>query len=165
MSWHDRVPRVEILRRAGLSSLECVAAKNELRCSTMYVVCLTAVTLRKCYTGNGPKKRFKDHLKKTLKSFEILPSNIEREATDRAGWRAACAAGATRFEDQRTQSRETRRARRHDARDKAHEPNLSRVRAEVPVAHRPFQPHEGPSTGISDGTSCHRRQRWTTLSK
>ena len=129
LSWQDRVPHVEILRRAGLSSIECVAAKNQLRwvghvCRMPDSRYPKQVLYGQLAEGqrpaHGPKKRFKDHLKKTLKSFEILPSNLEREATNRTGWRGACSAGATRFEDQRTQSRETRRARRHDARDRAH---------------------------------------------
>ena len=69
--------------------------------------------------AHGPKKRFKNHLKKNMKSFDILPGNLEEEAEDRSGWRATCARGATHFEAQRTQSREARRARRHDARDRA----------------------------------------------
>ena len=30
----------------------------------------------------GPKKRYKDHLNKTVKSFDLLPGNLETEAAD-----------------------------------------------------------------------------------
>ena len=127
LSWQDRVPHVEILRRAGLPSIECAGAKNQLKwvghvCRMPDSRYPKQVLYGQIAEGqrpaHGPKKRFKDHLKKTMKSFEILPNSLESEAKDRAGWRAACTAGATHFEDQRTQSRQARRARRHAARDR-----------------------------------------------
>ena len=39
----------------------------------------------------GQKKRFKDHLKVTLKSCDMNPDNLEALAEDRVGWREVCA--------------------------------------------------------------------------
>ena len=60
---------------------------------------------------HGPKKRYKDHLKKAMKSFNLLPENLEMEteAADRSGWRAACFRGAAHFEEERSRLREARR--------------------------------------------------------
>ena len=130
LSWRDRVPHVEILRRAGLPSIECTICKNQLRWVGHVLHMPQDRYPRQILYGqlaegqrpaHGPKKRFKDHFKKNMKSFEILPKNLEEEAIDRNGWRATCARGATHFEAHRSQSREARRVRRHNARDRAHE--------------------------------------------
>ena len=71
--------------------------------------------------AHGPKKRYKDHLKKTIKSFNLLPENLETEAADRSGWRVACLRGAAHFEEERSRLRKARRRRRHEAReDRSH---------------------------------------------
>ena len=41
----------------------------------------------------GSKKHYKDHQEKTMKSFNLLPENLETEAADRNGWRSACLRG------------------------------------------------------------------------
>lgn len=58
----------------------------------------------------GPKKRFKGHLKKSLKSFDINPNRLEAVAADSASWRTTCHDGVEFFE---TALREERRRERH----------------------------------------------------
>ena len=66
--------------------------------------------------AHGPKRRFKDQLKKALQNFNLNPINFEGDATNRAGWRASCSEGAKHFEAARASIRETRRQKRHEAR-------------------------------------------------
>ena len=41
----------------------------------------------------GPRKRYKDHLKTTLKKCGIEPTTIENAAADRRAWRSTCRNG------------------------------------------------------------------------
>ena len=54
----------------------------------------------------GQKKRFKDTLKVSLKSFGIAPSNMEHLAQDRVTWRGAVKRGAKACEARRTTAAE-----------------------------------------------------------
>ena len=65
--------------------------------------------------GALPKKRHKDHFKKTIKIFNLLSKNLETEAADRDGWRAARIQGTAHFEEETPGLREARR-RRNEAR-------------------------------------------------
>ena len=88
LSWQDRVPHVEILRRAGLPSIECTIGKNQLRwVGHVFRMPENRFPRQVLYgqlaegqrPAHGPKKRFKDHLKKNMKGFGILPGNLEEE--------------------------------------------------------------------------------------
>ena len=111
--------------------------------------------------AHGPKKRYKDHLKKTIKSFNLLLENLETEAADRNGWRAACLRGAAHFEEERSRLREARRRRRrHETRENRsrgdEDPNLvcsdCGPNLTLTVAHRPCQPPESAPARIREGT-------------
>ena len=54
----------------------------------------------------APKKRFKDRLKASLKTFTIGHDSWEAEAQGRCGWRAAVYEGAKRPEANRTYAAE-----------------------------------------------------------
>lgn len=123
ITWQDRVPHTDMLERAGIPSVECILLSRQLRWLG-HVLRMPATRLPKCTlygqlargrrTRGGPKKRFKDQAKKTLKNFDINPDNLEVEAADRDGWRSVCCQGATHFETERTRQRNERRRRRHE---------------------------------------------------
>ena len=62
-----------------------------------------------------PKKRFKNSLKASLKTFTIEHYSWEGEAHDRFGWRAAVYKGTKRSEASRTYAEEQRRQARKDS--------------------------------------------------
>ena len=107
LTWRDRVPHVDILRRAGLTSIECTIARNQLRwAGHVYrmpehrypkMILYGQLTEGK-RPPHGPKMRYKDRLKKTMKAFNLPPENFEREAGDRSSWRTVCSRGAAHFE-------------------------------------------------------------------
>lgn len=130
LTWRDRVPHTEMLQRAGLQSVESMILCRQLRWLG-HVVRMpdTRLPRRIMYgqlsEGNrprgGPKKRFKDHMKRTMKSFNINPNELEHAAANRNGWRTECHRGAAHFETERTRRRNERRQRRHEA---THQPLL-----------------------------------------
>ena len=61
----------------------------------------------------GPKKRYKDHIKRTMKKFGLDPGRLETLTGDRAQWRRSVHDGATHFESERTRERIERSRRRH----------------------------------------------------
>ena len=63
----------------------------------------------------GPKKRFKDHIKVTLKSCDMHPDNLESLAEDKVGWREVCAEGPEVFNVKYNAAAEERRARCHQS--------------------------------------------------
>lgn len=122
LNWQDRVPHTEILTRAGLPSVECLLLRGQLRW-VGHVLRMPVVRYpRRVLYGQlsvgrrnrgSPKKRYKDHIKKTLKNFNIDPYHLESSASDRALWRSACHDGAEHFENERTRKRMEQRERRH----------------------------------------------------
>ena len=130
LTWRDRVTHVDMLARVGLPSIECIIAKNQLRW-VGHVRRMTEerypriVLYGQLSTGvrpaHGPKKRYKDHIKKTMKNFGMRPEDLEADSADRSQWRAKCYQGATVFQSSWAEMRELRRARRHQVRDLPHE--------------------------------------------
>ena len=126
LTWRDKVTHTEMLRRVGLQSIECLIARNQLRWAGHIRRMPVERYPRRVLYGqlaeghrpaHGPKKRYKDRLKKTIRDFGMLPDNFESEADDRAGWRAACSQGASYFEEERSRLREAKRARRREPRE------------------------------------------------
>ena len=107
--------------------------------------------------AHGPKKRYKDQLKKSIQSFNMNPTNFEENASDRAGWRASCSEGVKYFVAARADIRELRRQKRHEARSS--EPLESNPQFQCPecgrlcrsriglFSHR--RTHEGTTAGSS----------------
>ena len=103
ITWRDRVPYTEMLTRTGLQSIECQLLRRQLRWVGHVLrmpderypkqVLFSQLTDGRRNNG-GPKKRFKDHLKKSVKSFGIDPNRLEATAADRVSWRATCHDGA-----------------------------------------------------------------------
>ena len=61
----------------------------------------------------GQKKRYKDHVKTTLKACNIDPNNLEDLATDRGQWRNSTKKGVQHLETERRNKRDRDRAARH----------------------------------------------------
>ena len=125
LSWQDKVTHNEMLKRTQLQSIEGILIKAQLRWSghvcrmpedrlpkrVMYGQLAEGTRL-----PQGPKKRYKDQLKQSLKSFNLNPAKFEEETCNRTQWRASCHRGLAHFEVARANMRELRRQRRHDAR-------------------------------------------------
>ncbi|CAJ1071436.1 LOW QUALITY PROTEIN: uncharacterized protein LOC117545945 [Xyrichtys novacula] len=61
--------------------------------------------------AGGPKKRYKDQLKTSLKKSKIRPEDLETAAADRDAWRQHCYEGTQRLEEDRTARRHQKRLR------------------------------------------------------
>ena len=70
----------------------------------------------------GPKKRYKDTLKGSLKSFNLNPDTWELAAQNRNEWRAALHNGAKTHEKERTITVEKRRQARKSNADRCSSP-------------------------------------------
>ena len=64
----------------------------------------------------GPKKRYKDQLKQSLRNFNVNPDKFEEDTLDRTKWRSTCFEGLRHFEATRATEREVRRQQRHASR-------------------------------------------------
>ena len=123
ITWRDRIPHTIILERANISSVEAMLFQRRLRW-TGHVWRMgdhrlpKAVLYGELAEGNrkqgGPKKRFKDQLKATLKNCSMDPRQLEIVAAERSEWRSLCHQGVQHFETQRTRRRVEQRERRHE---------------------------------------------------
>ncbi|XP_063598682.1 uncharacterized protein LOC134775152 [Penaeus indicus] len=112
VSWKDREPNQEILRRAGLTGIEAMLSQSQLRWSG-HVTRMDDSRLPKqlfhaeLSTGKrhrgGQRKRYKDSLKSTLKSYNIPVDGWQAMALDRPKWRATIREGKEIFENCRLQ--------------------------------------------------------------
>ena len=59
------------------------------------------------------KLRFKDHIKQSMKMFNLSPGHIEHNSADRSQWRQDVHDGASHFENERSRARNERPRRRH----------------------------------------------------
>ena len=122
ITWADRVPHVTVLQRAGCVSVEALIIQRQLRwlghvCRMEDSRLPRTILYGELTTGHrsagGQKKRFKDHLKMTLKRCGVPPSNLEHLTSDRVTWRSTCHNAVETLESARTQTLEERRRRRH----------------------------------------------------
>ena len=122
LHWWDKVPHVTIRDRVGIPSLEEILLTKQLR-YTGHIIRqpdfrLPRITLYSALaTGRrsvgGQKKRFKDHLKSSIKRFNLNPSTLETDASDRTQWRTRVRNGARHFGIEYNNAANARRARRH----------------------------------------------------
>ena len=91
-----------MLAQLGLQSIECLIAKNQLRwASHLHGMPEKRYRMRVLYgqmtDGNrpahGPKRRYKDQLKKMMKNFNIPLGSFETKASDRSAWRGLAPGG------------------------------------------------------------------------
>ena len=125
LTWQDKVTHNQMLNRTGLQSIEGILTKAQLRWSGhVYRMPEDRLPKRVLYgqlsegtrLPQGPKKRYKDQLKQSLKNFNLDPNKFEEESRNRTRWRASCFEGFAHFETVRADKRELRRQRRHEAR-------------------------------------------------
>ena len=124
IKWQDRIPDTEVLEKAGLPSIFTLLMQTQLRWAghvarmednrlpkQLLFGELTEGKRKAC----GPKKRFKDTLKSSLKAFDVQTSSWEQTALDRPTWRQTLYKGAKRLEDKRQESAITRKQARKQA--------------------------------------------------
>ncbi|TWW65546.1 hypothetical protein D4764_21G0004460 [Takifugu flavidus] len=124
IKWQDRVTNLAVLDRAGLVSIETMIMKAQLRWSGHLIRMDSTRLPRQVFYGvlsqgqrntGRPKKRYKDCIKDSLKYCGIPPAQLEAQAQNRVGWRAAVKKGCKSFEDHRRGKVATARQRRKEA--------------------------------------------------
>lgn len=122
ITWQDRVPHVAILERTSSTSIEATIAKHQLRWLGHVIRMPQERLPRRVLYGQlhdgrrapgGPKLRYKDKIKKTLKKCMIEPSNMEELASHRENWRRLIRQGVNHLEESRRRHQCEKRARRH----------------------------------------------------
>ena len=116
------MPHTEILERTECTSIEAVLTKRQLRWIG-HIIRMPDNRLPKQIlygqlgTGHrrpgGPKKRYKDQIKNSLKKCKISPANLEGLAGDRSTWKASIKSGVATLEQDRTERRTLKRQQRH----------------------------------------------------
>ena len=156
LTWQDRVPHTDMLKHAGLPSIESLLLGRQLKwLGHVFRMPTTRLPKKVLYgqlsegrrTCGGQKKRFKDQAMTTLRNFKIDPDSFENAAADRVGWRSACHQGAAHFEAERTQQRNERRQRRHGRGLQPHPPLAPHIQC----------PECGRHCGSRIGLYSHRR--------
>ena len=124
LTWRDKVTHNEMLSRTKLQSIEGLLTRARLRWSGHVYRMPDGRLPKKVLYGQlsvgtrlpqGPKKRYKDQLKQSMKSFNLNPTKFEEDSLDRTKWRALCFEGLSQFETTRAAERELRRQQRHAA--------------------------------------------------
>ena len=118
IKWQERIPDTEVLDRAGLPSIHTILKQSQLRWAGHVARMADHRLPKKLMFGEllegkrcrgGQKKRFKDTLKVSLKSFGIEHTSWEQLAQDRDRWRRAVMLGARACEDSRSAAAVQRR--------------------------------------------------------
>ena len=93
--WQDRVPDTKILQKSHVQSIHALLTRSQLRWTGHIVRMPDKHLPKRLFYGElcegkrssgGQKKRFKDHLKNSLKQCSIDPSSWETTALDRSAW-------------------------------------------------------------------------------
>ena len=123
IKWQDKIPDTEVLARAGLPSIHTLLIKAQLRWAGHVARMSDNRLPKKLMFGElqsgkrrvgGPKKRYKDTLKASLKSFNIEPDTWEQAAQNRKVWRASVFKGGQAYERDRTSKAERKRQARKE---------------------------------------------------
>ena len=110
ITWQDKLPDTEVLSRADLPSIHTLLKKAQVRWAGHIVRMPNTRLPKRLFYGEltegkrsqgGQKKRYKDTLKVSLKSFNISPNTWEIEALNRPVWRSNTSKGATSYEQNR----------------------------------------------------------------
>lgn len=121
VTWEDRVPNSEILRRANMTGMECLLMKGQLRwCGHLVRMDDSRLPKSVFYSelSNGKRRvggqhlRYKDVLKRHLVSCDISCETWEELAQNRREWRNAVMKGTANFEHARLQDLDTKRQHR-----------------------------------------------------
>lgn len=132
LTWRDRIPHIEIHDRTNTTSIEAMLARRQLRWLG-HIIRMPEDRLPKhaLYSQlqncprrpGGPKKRYKDQVKNTLKSCNINPGTLEALATDRSQWRTKTKKGVDVLEEAWRTHRTWKRQQRHARQDAAAAPD------------------------------------------
>ena len=123
IKWYEYVSDVEVLRRAGLESVEAVLAATQLRWTGHVArmeddripkIVLYGELARGSRKVGGQKLRYKDVVKRHLKAMSVEVGTWEALAADRTSWRASIHRGKTKIEERRIAASEQRHYRRHN---------------------------------------------------
>ena len=111
VTWRDRVPNTEVLRRTGCVSFESLLHRSRLRW-VGHVIRMDDDRLPKqllygelstgTRTSGGQMKRYKDCTKKVLQACNIPPESLESLAKDRQEWHTESRQGLAQFEEARS---------------------------------------------------------------
>ena len=123
ITWRDKVTNNEVFSRCGSAHIHSILAKRTLRWVGHVERMETNRLPKQVFYSElavgrrpigRPKKRYKDHVKDTLKRCNIPPNGFERTATDRDEWRRAINTGVDHYElTLRERNEAARRARHH----------------------------------------------------
>ena len=123
MKWQDKVPNTTILEKCGISGVEAILLRNQLRwCGHVHRMSNTRIPKQLLYGqlpgakrhAGGQRKRYKDQLRVNFKSCNIDHTKWETLAEDRSTWREECYNAINGFEEQRIITAKARRAARKD---------------------------------------------------
>ena len=121
INWQDHRTNDSILEESNCPSIEALIIQSQLRWAGHLVRMRdTSIPKQIFYSElsegtrkvGRQKKRFKDCLKENMKICDINYETWERDAQDRAAWRAEIKEGAQIFQSKRKNENEARRARR-----------------------------------------------------
>ena len=122
LKWWHKIPHTEIRSRARIDPLETILMQRQLRWLGHTIRMPEDRLPRKILYGElasgrrsvgAPRRRFKDHMKTTLKQCGTEPINLETLAADRQTWRNTCRSGTESFTNLYNIAAEQRRQRRH----------------------------------------------------
>ncbi|KAL8562660.1 hypothetical protein ACOMHN_011231 [Nucella lapillus] len=123
IKWQDKITNLEVLDRAGTTSIEAMILKTQLRW-TRHVIRMDSDRIwKQLFYGelcrgkrkqSKPLKRFKDCIKANVAHTGIAPRQLKKCAQDRTGWHVLTREATKTFENNRrdsiTQARERRKA-------------------------------------------------------
>ena len=119
--WSARRTNVSVLQQADLPSIEAMLTKQQLRWSGHILRMGDGRLPKQLLYGElegykripgGPKLRYKDTLKRSMKACDIDVNTWEVQALDRTSWRSSISRCTSRFEEQRQAHQEEKRAAR-----------------------------------------------------
>jgi len=121
ITWKDHITNVEVLRRANISSMEAMIARSQLRW-TGHVIRMSEERLPRALLfaelkegtrpRDRPRLRFEDTVKRRLTLAGISYQQLEKLASDRAGWRSVVS-GGTEAVHRGWENRGNKRRHRH----------------------------------------------------
>ena len=122
LKWWHRIPKTELYERANIEPLEVLLFQKQLRWAGHVIRMPQDRLPRKVLYGEipdssrsagGQRKRYKDHLKTSLKLCGIQPLVLETLASDRHQWSVSCHKGSVTYATQLKNKAAAKRVLRH----------------------------------------------------
>ena len=134
INWEDRRTNSSILEETNMPSITTIIMQYQLRW-TGHVIRMpnnrlpNQILYSQLKEGQrapgGPKKRFKDNIKTSLKKFNIMSGDWENLALNRDYWRKAVQEGAAHHETELRRAAEAKRQHRKDKQRQAPPPHTT----------------------------------------